>query len=99
MLRFDTRIQERYLRASKRDATLRKVTSAPHVREKRRRRSSYVDRFTATTNGLSLSARLWVTKALAALLLSFRARWGISAGIKAISPGLQHRRSSALDLD
>src|SRR6478672_7101275 len=49
---------------------------------------AYVALFTATTNGFSLSARLWVTNALAPRVPSFRARWGTSAGIRAISPAL-----------
>jgi hypothetical protein len=39
-----------------------------------RSRGLYVARFTATTNGFSLSARLWVTNALAPPMPSFRAR-------------------------
>src|SRR5262249_4687691 len=56
----------------------------------RRRRcpSGHVDRLTATVSGFDLSARLWVTTARAAVVLSFFARWGISAGISPTSPAL-----------
>jgi hypothetical protein len=45
-------------------------------------------RFTATTNGLSLAPRLCTTSAFAlALVLSLRARWGMSPGMMKASPG------------